>query len=243
MEGRGPGSTTATSQPRSCLVRPRGVCSPNGYAPSAPEWLRQLPVVDVLRRVWIQQFSRDVDTETGRAEVRRREAAPDGEGLPPGHLKIISPCDLDARYSIKRDTGWGGYKVHFTETCDTPAPPATDSDGGAGRRPRRDEVPNLITNVATTAATVPDVAMTTSIHQQLADKGLAQELAHRLGQDGEGQDGGGRWAHGCGYTVHASAFSLWAAESTCLYADCTPTRTTRSRREWPGDRREVLSGT
>jgi transposase len=81
------------------------------YAPSAPGWLREVPAVEVLRRVWIQQFYRDVETATGRQEVRRREAAPDGDGVPPGHLKIISPYDLDARYSIKRDTGWGGYKV------------------------------------------------------------------------------------------------------------------------------------
>ena len=134
------------------------------YGPTAPQWLREIPAVDVLRRIWIQQFYRDVDTATGRAEVRRREASPDGDGLPPGHLRMISPYDLDARYSIKRDTGWGGYKVHFTETCNAPTPVATD-DG-------RGEVPNLITNVATTTATVPDVAMTAPIHQDLADKNL-----------------------------------------------------------------------
>jgi len=141
------------------------------YSPTAPHWLRHLPAVDTLRRIWIQQFHRDVDTATGRSEVRRREAAPDGDGLPPGHLRIISPYDLDARYSIKRDTGWGGYKVHFTETCNEPAPPA-DHDPAAGTRPIRGEVPNLITNVATTTATVPDVAMTAPIHQHLADKNL-----------------------------------------------------------------------
>jgi hypothetical protein len=141
--------------------------------PPAPDWLRQIPAVDVLRRIWIQQFHRDVDTTTGRAEVRRREAAPDGDGLPPGHLKIISPYDLDARYSIKRDTRWSGYKVHFTETCDVPAPPAGDGDAAQhAARPQRGEVPNLITNVATTTATVPDVAMTAPIHQQLAGKNL-----------------------------------------------------------------------
>src|SRR6266705_3280749 len=120
------------------------------YGPTAPDWLRHLPAVDALRR---------------------REAAPDGDGLPPGHLRIISPYDLDARYSIKRDTGWGGYKVHFTETCNEPAPPA-DHDPATGARPTRGEVPNLITNVATTTATVPDVAMTAPIHQHLADKNL-----------------------------------------------------------------------
>ncbi|MGB6161720.1 MAG: transposase [Pseudonocardiaceae bacterium] len=35
-----------------------------------------------------------------------------------------------------------------------------------------DEVPNLITNVATTDATVPDVAMTESIHRMLERRGL-----------------------------------------------------------------------
>jgi transposase len=144
------------------------------HAPSAPDWLRRIPAVDVLRRVWIQQFYRDVDTATGGQEVRRREAAPDGDGLPPGHQRIISPYDLDARYSMKRDTGWGGYKVHFTETCDPPSP-ATDDDDGAGGRPQRGEAPNLITNVATTTATVPDVAMTAPIHQYLADKHLTPQ--------------------------------------------------------------------
>ena len=142
------------------------------YAPSAPEWLRRIPAVDVLRRVWIQQFYRHVDTATGGQEVRRREAAPDGDGLPPGHLQIISPYDLDARYSIKRDTGWGGYKVHFTETCNPPTP---TTDPGAGRHPKRGEAPNLITNVATTTATVSDFSMTTPIHQQLADKDLTPD--------------------------------------------------------------------
>jgi IS5 family transposase len=141
------------------------------YGPSAPDWLGQIPAVEVLRRIWIQQFYRDVDTATGRAQVRRREAAPDGDGLPPGHLRIVSPYDLDARYSIKRDTRWSGYKVHFTETCDAAPPPATDGDGD-GRRPQWGEAPNLITNVATTTATVPDVAMTAPIHQQLAAKNL-----------------------------------------------------------------------
>ena len=52
---------------------------------------------------------------------------------------------------------------------------ASNADGGAGRRPRRGDVPNLITNVATTTATVPDAAMTAPIHQQQAAKGLAPD--------------------------------------------------------------------
>ena len=143
------------------------------YGPGAPGWLRELPAVQALRRIWIQQFYREV-TE-GRQEVRRREKLPGGDGLPPGRDRLISPYDLDARYGIKRETGWGGYKVHFTETCDAPethagASPEQGPAPAAG--PERGDRPNLITGVATTAATVPDAAMTTPVHQQLAGKGL-----------------------------------------------------------------------
>ena len=141
------------------------------HGPGAPAWLRELPAVQALRRIWIQQFCREVSG--GRQEVRRREKLPGGDGLPPGRDLLISPYDLDARYSIKRDHGWGGYKVHFTETCDAPetqsgASPGTDPAPGAGRGDR----PNLITGVATTEATVADAAMTTPVHQQLEERQL-----------------------------------------------------------------------
>ena len=143
------------------------------HGPGAPGWLRELPAVQVLRRIWIQQFYREVTD--GRQEVRRREKLPEGDGLPPGRDRLISPYDLDARYSIKRDHGWGGYKVHFTETCDAPGPDgqdATDPGTGLARAQRRGEPPNLVTNVVTTEATVPDSTMTTPVHQDLADKHL-----------------------------------------------------------------------
>ena len=137
------------------------------HGPGAPGWLRELPAVQALRRIWIQQFYREV-TE-GRQEVRRREKLPEGDGLPPGRDRLISPYDLDARYSIKRETGWGGYKVHFTETCDAPqAQPGASPDTDPGRGDR----PNLITAVATTEATVADAAMTTPVHQQLQERQL-----------------------------------------------------------------------
>jgi hypothetical protein len=136
------------------------------HGPGAPGWLRELPAVQALRRIWIQQYYREVSG--GRQEVRRREKLPEGDGLPPGRDRLISPYDLDARYSIKRDHGWGGYKVHFTETCDAPGtqPGADPEPGGRGDRP------NLITGVATTGATVSDAAMTTAIHQQLEERQL-----------------------------------------------------------------------
>ncbi|MFC7584591.1 transposase [Nonomuraea antimicrobica] len=66
---------------------------------------------------------------------------------------------------------WNGYKVHISETCH-PAADTQDilASGGAtdhGTRP-----PNLITNVATTDATVPDTAMTATILQHLVRRGL-----------------------------------------------------------------------
>jgi transposase len=126
-------------------------------APGAPPWLRDLPAVQVLRQVWVQQYYRVTD-ERGE-QVIRREASE--HGLPPGRSLISSPYDTAARYSEKRSTRWKGYKVHLSETCHEPGP------GGA--RP----APNLITNVATTAATVTDVAMTGPVHDMLEAAGLA----------------------------------------------------------------------
>src|SRR5580700_4376052 len=60
------------------------------------------------------------------------------------------------------------------QTCDTPGPapggdPACDTPPGQAPGGGR---PNLITNVATTDATVPDSVMTTPVHQALAVRGL-----------------------------------------------------------------------
>jgi transposase len=137
------------------------------YAPGAPGWLAELPMVDVLRQVLLQNYTRTT-TEDGREVVKRREAEIDG--LPPGRLRLSSPYDTDARWGVKRDTFWNGYKVHVSETCDTPDAEATA--GPAAPAEQDSEPPNLITNVATTDATVPDSAMTTPIHRSLHARGL-----------------------------------------------------------------------
>ncbi len=108
-------------------------------------WLHELPAVQILRRVWIQQF---YASESGSA-VRWRVA----EDLPPAPLLISSPYDPDARWSKKRETAWTGYKVHLTETCD-------------------DDLPHLVTNVETTQAPVADQTMTSIIQAHLAQKDL-----------------------------------------------------------------------
>jgi transposase len=124
--------------------------------PAAPGWVGDLPAVRVLRQVWVQQYYRVID-EHGE-KVERREASV--HGLPPGERRIVSPYDPGARYSVKRDTAWAGYKVHLSETCCLPGP-------GDAR-----SAPNLITAVATTVASVPDVVMTEPVHDLLEAAGL-----------------------------------------------------------------------
>jgi IS5 family transposase len=130
------------------------------YAPDAPGWLAQVPAVDVWRQVLMQNYVITVDRQ-GREVVRRREA--DTDGLPPGRWRLTSRYDTDARRGGKRDLFWTGYKLHISETC---------TDAGDGARPEQEPLPNIITNVATTDASVADAAMTTPIHDSLARRGL-----------------------------------------------------------------------
>ena len=109
----------------------------------APIWLREIPAVETLRLVWIQQFYE----EEGKISHRSND------NTPPASKLIASPYDREARLSVKRDTEWTGYKVHLTETCDN-------------------DLPHLITNVETTEATKQDMEMTGAIHQALDSKQL-----------------------------------------------------------------------
>ena len=109
----------------------------------APGWLRGVEAVQVLRLCWIQQYYRD------HAGVRLREQ----KDLPPGRDRLASPHDADARYGIKRGTGWTGYKVHLTETCE----------------PDR---PHVVTHVQTTPAPVDDSEVTALVHESLERRGV-----------------------------------------------------------------------
>jgi transposase len=113
--------------------------------PEAPAAARAEPAVEVLRRVWLQQYYAPDETGT----VRWRSA----QDVPPPERWIHSPYDLDARYSIKRGEPWLGYKVHLTETCDA-------------------DTPHLVTQVETTPAPVPDDAVTDVIQDDLAERDL-----------------------------------------------------------------------
>ncbi|MGW3820256.1 hypothetical protein [Streptomyces sp. NPDC005046] len=70
---------------------------------------------------------------------------------------MCSPYDTNARYGIKRGSGWTGYKAHLTETCEPDAP-------------------HVITQVATTDAVVADTEMTEPVHQTLTDRALMPEV-------------------------------------------------------------------
>src|SRR5215204_2257086 len=61
---------------------------------------------------------------------------------------LSSPFDTDAHLGRKNTTGWVGYKVHLTETCE-------------------DDAPNLITHVETTAAPTADGDVTPRVHRAL----------------------------------------------------------------------------
>jgi transposase len=105
--------------------------------------LAHLPAVQILRRVWDEQYVE----EGGRLRWRAAKEMPSPAGL------IASPYDPEARYSTKQEIVWIGYKVHLTETCDP-------------------DVPHLISNVETTPATTPDDNMVAVIHRSLSARGL-----------------------------------------------------------------------
>ena len=133
------------------------------YDPRSPSWLRELPAVQTLRIVLLQNYTRTVTG--GREVVKRREKQSEGgDGLPPGEIRIASPYDTAARWSAKRDTVWLGFKLHISETCAKPTPGA-DPKAAPAR-------PNLITNVATTCSTLPDSKALPGIHTSLAARSL-----------------------------------------------------------------------
>jgi transposase len=126
-------------------------------AEAAPPWLREIPAVQTLRRVWHEQFA----PEGGTLRLRRAEE------LPPAGERINSPYDPEARYGKKRDTEWIGYKVHFTETC--------SPDG-----------PLLITDVPTTVASAHDGAVLPTIQEALARRELLPSRQLLDAASGEG---------------------------------------------------------
>jgi hypothetical protein len=75
-------------------------------------WLQEIPAVQILRRVWAEQYV-EVNGTLSWREVK---------DMPSPAELIASPYDPEARYSTKRAVEWIGYKVHLTETCDPATP-------------------------------------------------------------------------------------------------------------------------
>lgn len=117
------------------------------YAPNAPQWLRLIPAVEILRQVWVQQFYAPIE---GGIKLRSPK------DMPPSTIAIHSPYDVEAHYSSKRSVNWVGYKAHVTEICDR-------------------DTPHFITHVQTTLSTVTDEAVVEPIHQALSSKSLLPE--------------------------------------------------------------------
>jgi len=108
-----------------------------------PPGVHELPAVQTLRHIWLQQYVIIEDA----LRLRTREE------MPPAAQLIQSPFDLEAHFSSKRSRMWVGYKVHFTESCD-------------------DDKPHLITNMLTTDATQQDFDALQDIHQALEERDL-----------------------------------------------------------------------
>jgi transposase len=105
--------------------------------------LQEMPAVQTLRQVWMEQYTDPPGPLRWRAVHERVSAA----------ALITSPYDPAARYRTNREVQWVGYKVHLTETCD-------------------EGQPHLITQVITTPATMPDCVMGPAIHHDLAQRDL-----------------------------------------------------------------------
>jgi transposase len=120
----------------------------NIYNDKAVTWLRGIPALQILRRMWIQQFYITADTLKWRSEE---------EGVPVSAVLINSPYDIDAHYSKQGSSSWVGYKIHLTETC-------------------TEDSLNLITNVETTSATTFDGKVTPLVHKNLKKRNMLLQL-------------------------------------------------------------------
>jgi len=97
------------------------------YAADAPPALRAVEAVEVLRQIWVQQFTHDEDRVGWREET----------DLPPAAQRINAPYDPDARYGAKGDRTWIGYKAHLTENLRRGAPASGDPGRDHHRYRRR----------------------------------------------------------------------------------------------------------
>jgi transposase len=111
---------------------------------STPAAVRELAEGQLLQRVWQQHFERVQE----QVQWRESPAVDSAE-------RVVSPYDVDARCSRKRETDWFGFKSCVTESCEP------------------EEPIHLIVEVDTTLSTSPDVEQTAPILQRVRKQGLA----------------------------------------------------------------------
>ena len=156
----------------------------------APQSVQACPSLARLQQVWHQHF------EWVDGQVRWR----DGPAVESAE-RVISPYEIDARASRKRETDWVGYKVHLTETCG------------------EEDAVHLIVQAEITAATEQDVEETMPLLRDVQARDLVPEVRlvdsgyvsgevlakhAELGIELVGplkQEGG--WQHATGYGVSA----------------------------------------
>lgn len=110
------------------------------YDGAQPLW--QLSAIATLVAVWKQQVCLQ-DGQVRWPEQHR-----------PASEMIVTPHDVEVRFSTHHETAWRGYRVHLTESV---APDA----------------PRLITQVETTAATTADSEALPRIQAALSQRGMA----------------------------------------------------------------------
>jgi transposase len=111
--------------------------------PDAPPWRREVPAVALLRRVWIQHSWGDGTQLQWRA----------ADHLPPAARCISSPDDPETHDARQHPTPWVGDNVPSTATC-------------------AEDLPPLITHIATTPGPTADGATPPQIHAAVQPRGL-----------------------------------------------------------------------
>jgi transposase len=109
---------------------------------AAPFWRRAVPAVAILRRVWRQHDGWDGTPRHGR----------EADHMPPAAPCLSSPAAPAAPDARTHTTPWVGDQVHLTDTCD-------------------DDLPPLITNVATAIGPTSDGAAPPRSHDALPPRG------------------------------------------------------------------------
>jgi len=116
-----------------------------------------LEPVKTLRRIFDQYFEM---TPEGASVLRAK--TPKGEGKD----RIVTPHDLEARWSEKRGKDWVGYKLQVTETADRPTEGADGTVQAAV---------NFITDIAVTNAAEADAQYTQEAIDRQGRRGLVPE--------------------------------------------------------------------